>query len=463
MGDRIPNPGHVTHLDVRQGVRVDPSLIQRSRVLSLTQHELEQAIEAELSDNPALERLETETEPITEEQVLRTVAPHELRVPKEDREMARSLAPDDPIVDWTELAPTTNSLRDHVLAQVIGQVDAAHASLAAYMVDCLNERGYLESSLEEIALARGATLEDVEAVLAQLHRCEPAGVGARNLIECLQLQLRDAATIEERLAREIVTNYVDELIARRTGRIARRFKVMPNVVEAAFQVVAELQPNPAEGFAVAPSSLFFSDSVAVRPDLILTRTELGWEVEPRGGDPTLIRINDGYRRRKSELKHDRHADPAELAHVAEYTQRAELFLQSLKDRRRTLRQVGLYLVEHQAGFVSTGRYEFLAPLTRFQLAHKLGVHESTISRATMGKFVQIATGDIVSFDVFFKPALRVQKMIEEILQNENPSAPLSDERIAQILASRGVEVARRTVNKYRDRSRMLNSRTRKSA
>jgi RNA polymerase sigma-54 factor len=125
--------------------------------------------------------------------------------------------------------------------------------------------------------------------------------------------------------------------------------------------------------------------------------------------------------------------------------------------------MGRYLVLKQGGFISTGDYQFLKSLTRSKLAKDLGVHESTISRATNGKFCQLPNGEIVSFEVFFKPALRVQKMIEEILSYENPSNPLSDERIREMLAEKGVQVARRTVNKYRSRTKMLSSRQRRSA
>jgi RNA polymerase sigma-54 factor len=128
-----------------------------------------------------------------------------------------------------------------------------------------------------------------------------------------------------------------------------------------------------------------------------------------------------------------------------------------------MRRIGQALLEHQPGFIATGEYRFLAPLTRSQVAEELGVHESTVSRATLGKFAQLANGEVVSFEVFFKPALRVQKLIEEILAHENPNNPLSDERIAQMLAEQGVKVARRTVNKYRDRSKQLSSRRRKTA
>jgi RNA polymerase sigma-54 factor len=448
-------------VDIRQVVRVDPSVVLRSKILALPQFELEQAIDAELADNPALERLDSDNEPISDEQVMKAVAPHEMRSRNEDDERFRCTAPDDQVADWIDMAATTNSLQDHVFAQLSSGLPESEKPLAWYLVASLNDRGYLDAKAEDIATVTRSSFDQIEEMLQKLHKCEPAGVGARSVTECLLLQLRDAETFEEKLAKDILAEFLDELVARRTTKISRKFKVLPSVVEAAFTVITELNPNPAEGFSTSPVSLMTSNSVSITPDLILRRTEFGWEIEPVGGDPTFLTISDSYRRKAVSKFRD--SDPEVARHLHEYGHRAEQFLQCLKDRRRTLRQVGLYLVEHQASFVSTGQFEFLASLTRNKLAHDVGLHESTISRATMGKFVQIANGDIVPFEVFFKPALRIQKMIEEILNTENPGSPLSDEAIAKILESKGVQVARRTVNKYRDKTRMLNSRTRKSA
>mgnify|MGYP002867034042 FL=1 len=138
-------------------------------------------------------------------------------------------------------------------------------------------------------------------------------------------------------------------------------------------------------------------------------------------------------------------------------------MEALDQRRRTLEKIGTFLIEKQGGFVATGQVQYLADLTRSKMAEELGIHESTVSRATMDKFVQIATGEVLSFDVFFSRSLRVQKIIADLLANENPSNPLSDERISQILAEQGFKVARRTVNKYRDKNRLLSSRRRRTA
>jgi len=427
---------------------------------------LEQAIEAELVDNPALERLQDDQEPLCEETILRTVAPHELRPGSEDFEFHRCLPNDDSSrPDWTELAASTPSFWEHLRAQLLPGIPNHLSELGAYMVECINEKGYLTQPTEEIALNTGFQIEEVELVLKALKNCEPAGVGASNIQECLLLQLRDSDTVEIKLARAIIKNHLDDFLARRSVRIMRRYRVLPEVVEKAFGEILSLSPYPGESFhtGAGHSHSVTTRALGIVPDLVLTLGETGWDVEAKGSDPGSLGIQRSYRKRFQELKNMERAPKDERRHVTEYVQRAADFIQSIHQRRRTLKAIGAYLVQHQSGFVSTGRYQFLRPLTRTQMARDLGMHESTVSRATMGKFVQIANGETVAFEVFFKPALRIQKMIEEILETENPRHPFSDEQIAELLKKKGVEVARRTVNKYRDKTKLLSSRKRRSA
>lgn len=445
------------------GLRVDPRVVLSSQILQFTQAELEQAIEVELTENPALERLQDDSDPISDELILRSVAPQELKLGSEDYEFHRSIAHDDEQVDWVELAPSGPTLWEHLRGQLVISLPPELHTLGAYVIECVDEKGYLTSTPEEIALATETSLECVERIVKQLQQCEPAGVGATNLRECLLLQLRRPQTVEERLARNIVRDHMDEFIARRMGKLMRKFKVMPEVVEAAFDQILALTPYPGESFEHSSSYSLRSRSVGVSPDVVLRRTEAGWEIEVRGADPGSFAIDRAYRRRYQELSRMERAPKDEKRHIATYVERAGNFITCIQQRRRTLRKIGEYLVTRQEGFVSTGSYEFLRPLTRSQMARDLEMHESTISRATQAKFVQIANGEVVSFDVFFKPALRVQKMIEEILQHENPNHPMSDEAISHLLAKRGVHVARRTVNKYRDRTKLLSSRKRRSA
>lgn len=453
-----------TRLETGLGLRVDPKIVLTSQILALTQQELEQAIDVELNENPALERLDDDQTPITDEAILRSIAPQELRPSSEDFEYQRSLPNDEEVMDWTDLASTTTSLWEHLRAQLLPMVPKELEPLAEYMVECINEKAYLTTPIEEISLATSFTLDEVERVLDQLRRCEPAGVGASTVEECLLLQLRDGDTIERKLARLILKHHLDDFLARKPLRIARRYRAVPEVVEAAFREILQLNPYPGETFA--PSYVTTIRAVrmpSVVPDLILSHDEFGWHVEVRGADPNSLSINRAYRTRFEKMRDDRGLEKEERRHVTEYVKRAANFIQSVHQRRLTLRRIGEHLLEHQAGFVSTGQYAFLKPLTRTKLARDLGVHESTVSRATMGKFVQIGNGEVVPFEVFFKPALRVQKMIEDILATENPSNPLSDEQIAAILKKKGVDVARRTVNKYRDRTKLLSSRKRRTA
>lgn len=461
-GTQLSRGQHRLDTELRTVLRADPSLVLRSKVLALSQFELEQAIENELNDNPALERIDGESETIEEAEILRQIAPQELRQVPEDFERVRCTSPDESKADWVDLAPSGSDLREHVLAQLLLAIPEGLHKIGSYLVHSLDERGFLTASPEEIALALNCSLPDVEAAIEALKRCEPRGVGASGIIEALTLQLSDLATFESRLAAQILEHDLDDLIARRTARLSRAYRVMPVVVENVYELILQLNPNPANGFGGGSSSLFLADR-SVTPDLVLRRTENDWEIEPVGGDPSTLRVEATYRARLAQLRKSPHPDEAEFAHLSEFTNRAVQFIQSLKDRRRTLRQIGAYLIEKQGSFVSTGRYEFLQSLTRTKMARELGIHESTVSRATMGKYVQIANGDVVPFEVFFKPALRVQKMIEDLLEQENPAEPLSDSKIAEILAARGIHIARRTVNKYRERRKMLNSRGRRSA
>ncbi|MFQ3587262.1 MAG: RNA polymerase factor sigma-54 [Fimbriimonadaceae bacterium] len=456
--------GQSVRTEVRVGLRVDPKLVLRSHILQLTQPELEQAVESELNDNPALERLEDDAEPLTEEMVLRNVAPTELKPASEDPEFRRSMPNDDQgTFEWLDLAPGAPSLADSLRAQLFPMLEPELRPVGEFLIGCLDEKGYLGVAVDEIALSTGQPESVVRQVLAKLQQCEPRGIGSTSVRECLLIQLRDAATLEERLAREIVKHFIEDLVARRTSRITRRYKVMPEVVHEAFRLITTLSPFPAQNFGEGPGIGSRPRPAAVVPDLVLRRSEFGWEVLVQGIDPASLAISRAYRERYQKLQADPKLNRDERIHVEEYVNRAANFIESLRERRQTLRRIGEYLVRHQETFVATGNYQYLQPLTRSQVAKDLGLHESSVSRATMGKFVQIGNGEVVAFDVFFKAALRVQKMIEEILSTENPASPLSDEQIARILAQRGVVVARRTVNKYRDRTKLLSSRSRRTA
>ncbi len=443
--------------------RVDPKLVMASSVLQMTQQELEVAIDAELNDNPALERIEEDIITLDDAGIADSLmgrSDASFRFSSDETYHVRNFDPDDETHDWTDMVASPVSLTDNLRAQLLPLVPPHLQNLARDMVDAVNARGYIEMEIEELALTFDASMDDVDLVLRKLHGCEPTGIGARDLRECLLIQIRQMPQSPVRdLAARMIKDGWEDFTKRRFQKLGRRFKALPALADAAANLVAGLNPFPGEAFRADWEMNSTSAPHSVVPDVIIRRSEAGYEVDIRGFDPGLLSVNGGYKRLfqdRAKLSVD------EKKHVVQYVDRASNFITSIQQRRRTLKKIVEYLLDTQEGFIATGSYRFLRSLTRMQLAKEIGVHESTVSRATMNKFVQLPSQEVVSFDVFFKPALRVQKAIEEILMHENPLNPLSDERISQMLKEQGIEVARRTINKYREQLNILSSRRRRA-
>ena len=187
-------------------------------------------------------RLDTPDGP-NDEEILRSVAPQEFAVSGDSWEPLRSLVSDGD-AQWTELVPFASSLTEHLEADIRSRLPAELHGLGTYLVGCLDERGYLTSPVEEIALDYGcSSMEDAEIAICQLQRCNPPGIGARDVKECLLLQLRGPDSVELKLARTIVRNHLDDFASRRVMRVSRRFRVVPAVVESAFELIAALTPS----------------------------------------------------------------------------------------------------------------------------------------------------------------------------------------------------------------------------
>lgn len=446
-----------TQVDTHTTLHVRPQMIVSGRVLQMSAAELETAIEAELQENPALERVDEGDEP-SEDEILQALATLDRRRDRDDHEAIRSL-PESEGFDWTDLAAAEECLGDHLMAQLEGKLPTNLWHAAEYAVGHLDDRGYLDLEPEQLALELSLGLDDAQSVLDALRSCEPAGIGAQGLRDALSLQVARFDHEDARVARVILRRYWDDFVAGRLDRIARGLKLQSGDVDAAKAFIRTLRPYPAEGFSTEyrpGRRAFASHAVA---DLRFFRSERGWQIETLHQGLPVLQVSRFYQARPGAIKRSRD----ERRHVRHFTERAERFLNAIQQRHETLRRIGEALLDLQSGFIQTGDYRFLKPLTRQAVADHLGVHESTISRATKGKFVQIENGEVVAFEVFFKPALRVQKIIEEMVAHEDPNQPLTDDQIADRLREQGIEVARRTVNKYRNKGRNLSSHARRSA
>jgi len=300
-----------------------------------------------------------------------------------------------------------------------------------------------------------------------LQAMDPAGVGARDLRECLLLQAEYLEQTGEGhpLARRVLTQCWDELAARREERIASRLRAPQADIRTAVRFIREsLTPYP--GSAFRPSSMPRGASPggaapSVRPDLIFHRTEAGFLVELTRDFEQVLVIAPMWQ--KLAEQPERRSDEAMRRYVRDNVERAQAFLNGVSRRGRTLRAIAQSLVECQQGYIETGNRAFLRPLTRQSLAEKLGLDESVISRAVTEKWAQLPTGEVVPLDAFFGNAHAVREALVLLIAGEDPANPYSDDEIADALTAQGFPLARRTVAKYRGLEKILPARLRKRA
>ena len=374
----------------------------------------------------------------------------------------------DPLI----LARAQTTLADELLTYLRATSQSQQETLISeYLVDSLDERGYLQINIDEacavLQLPCSLLLQGIE----RLQTCDPPGIGARDLRECLLLQMRhlgeeaggEGAGSEEStdatfdpIAHQILTQYWDILIQHRFPILARKLGVPYRRVEVAVAFIQTLKPSPAASFRVPWDHTQNGQSRSIRADVLIKRSPgIGFTVEVLGFENTSLQINPYYRSLYDAIR----AGEASLStdhqkHVVAYVERATMFLKNLQQRRRTIQKITQALIECQQGFLETGQRLFLRPLTRTRLAKMVEMHESTVSRALLYKYVQLPTQEVVSFDIFFENAVTIKGTIAALVAEESADAPLSDQAVVDALSERGMSVARRTVVKYREEMRI---------
>ena len=371
----------------------------------------------------------------------------------------------DPLI----LARTQITLADELLTYLRATSSSPEGTLISeYLVDSLDERGYLRIDIDEACAVLQIPCSLMTQGIERLQACDPPGIGARDLRECLLLQMRhlreeagaggeeSADTTFDPVAHQILTHYWDILIQHRYPMLARKLGVPYRRVEAAVAFIQTLKPNPAASFRVPWDHTQNGQSRSIRADVLIKRSpSIGFTVEVLGFENTSLQINPYYRGLYDAIR----AGEASLStdhqkHVVAYVERATMFLKNLQQRRRTIQKITQALIECQQGFLETGQRSFLRPLTRTRLAKMVEMHESTVSRALLYKYVRLPTQEVVSFDIFFENAVTIKGTIVALVAEESADAPLSDQAIVDALNERGMSVARRTVVKYREEMRI---------
>jgi RNA polymerase sigma-54 factor len=458
----------------QMGMRVSPRLVAASYILELSSQELQQAIAQEVSENPAMELVEKETCPACGGPLQGSICPACLSLQKispasQDADYDSS---DDYINDMNLSAPSAEedfdpftqvaaqmSLAERLLNDLQTMLPKEDMALAVYLVGNLNDNGYLQVSVEEVAHQLDVPQADVERVLAALQSLEPIGIGARNLRECLLIQIAylQGEGISCDVATEIVKNHLQELAEHKFSRIASELGVgIEDVAEASDFIRHRLNPFPAQGYGTPDPGSSEGRATIILPDVIISEGEReSFEVEVIESKRFFVRITPLYQQLAAGL--DR--EPArftedERRHIKQYVSRAKLFIANINQRRQTLQKITEYIVEAQRAFLLNGVRQ-LKPLTRAAVAYHLGMHESTVSRATASKYVMLPNRKVIPFSDFFTASLSVMDVMKELIASE--TSPLTDQEIADELARRGIVIARRTVAKYRDQLSILPS------
>lgn len=349
--------------------------------------------------------------------------------------------------DFDSFSAPDSSLADHLLAQAGAVVDGADLFIAQHLIDQIDEAGYLTASLLDVANRLGVPLARVEAVLALIQTLDPTGVGARDLAECLALQAKEADRYDPCMA-ALIANL--DLLAR--GELARLKRICGVDDEDMADMIRELR-----GYDPKPGCRFGGDPVAsVTPDIFVAPRGQGWAVELNSATLPRVLVNRAYYTEVSAGPQDK----SSKAWLSDMLASANWLVKALDQRQRTIIKVASEIVKQQEAFFRHG-VSHLRPLTLRQIADAIEMHESTVSRVTSNKYLSCARG-LFELKYFFTSAIQsadggdavsaeaVKSAIRALIQAEDPRKILSDDTLVDMLNSKGFDIARRTVAKYRE-------------
>ena len=470
---------HSLNLSQRPALIMTQRLQQALKLLQVPTLELQAILKQEIMQNPMLEEVDElmENEDIAKEDSPEETANEEAEEPTDDDPidwsdyiqdgLDRTYIPASEVnPEFLEKVPVTRTtLAESLLEQLhFLTLSPEHMRVAEFLVGSLDERGYLSTPLEEVARSTERPLDEVERVLLVIHALEPLGVGARDLRECLLIQL-EAKNLRDTLVWRLIHDQFDNLVNRRFPEIARHLKCSVEEVQVTADEVATLNPKP--GLEVSAE-----DPKYVVPDLLVERVNDEYIVLLNDRNVPRLRISSAYESVLRDRKNSDKGTPGgdTRAYIQNKLNSARWLIQTIEQRRRTMIKVMNCIIREQREFFDKG-IAFLRPLTLQQVARQIDMHESTVSRVCSGKYVQTPRG-VFELKFFFSSGLETEDgedvsartakdIIKTLIEEEDKKEPLSDQRIAELLHDKGLRIARRTVAKYREQLGILPARFRR--
>lgn len=443
--------GYELTIEQVQKLSMTPELIQAIQILQLNQQELEAYVENELLENPVLEIENTDDSKAVDLQsvVLRSAA-DEWRYNQQDLS-----TDDEEAITFEQFVSEESTLEDFLMSQLhLSDLNERKMLIGRYIIESIDDNGYLTASVEEIAKNCNTECEKVEAVLTHIQHFDPPGIAARNLKECMLIQLAAKGILSEELE-YVVIHMLEDIAEHRYAKIGKLLNLTVKQVQRMADILKTLEPKPGRAFSSGDAIRY------VTPDVLVEENDGEYVVISNEYAVPRLMVSSYYNHLNEEYKDE------DLQKYLNDRMNAALWLiKSIDQRKQTIYNVANAVVQYQQEFFAHGE-RFLKPLTLHQIAEEIGVHESTVSRTINGKYLQSSKGTF-ELKYFFTSGVEgddgqgvssnsVKAIIRELIAGENTQHPLSDQEMAEILESKGIAISRRTVAKYRESMHILSS------
>lgn len=447
--------GFELNLEQSQKLIMTPELRQAIQMLQFNSQELQQYVEQEMEKNPLIE-LQTKNDKDDKGENL-----EDYDVKADEIDWKEYLEKYDDIsyknnakrqkeekAGFESYTSYRITLKEHLLFQLnLTIFDGKDKKIGELIIESINKNGYLNTTIDEITMQAGAEKNKVEEILKVIQTFDPIGVGSRNLQECLLVQLNVSNMLNEDL--ETIINYhIEDIAKNRIIKIAKELNLPKSVIQENCDIIKTLEPKPGRGFSSEEDDIKF-----ITPDLTLEYVDGEYIVILNEATAPRLNINKYYQQLLRKSKEEKISQ-----YLSNKLNSAMWIIKSIEQRRNTISNVAKAIVKFQKEFFDKGK-KYLKPLTLKEVAEEIDVHESTVSRATNGKYIQTPRG-IFELKFFFSSGVSgqeggiastsVKSMIRELIENEEPTKPISDQKIANILKDKNIKISRRTVAKYRD-------------
>lgn len=441
-------------LNQSQKLILTTQLKQSLAILNMSRLEVEEEIRKESESNPLLEAEKNE-EGIDWEKYIKHMESINIRQDKNDAPYSSENA-----VDFENMIRSTSNLYDYLIDELkYFKLTFEEKRICKYIIDSLDEDGYLRINDKEIYDELRVDASLFRRCLDIVQQLDPPGIGARNISECLILQL-ERMGISNNIVENIIMNDLELIGRNKLKDIAKKYKISIEKCKEAIEIIRHLDPKP--GIACSNDK-----GVYVQPDVIVDKIDGKYIVHTNEKDVYNIKINDFYR----NMMTDKDSDKEAKEFIKERLNSAATLIKNIESRKSTILRIAEAIIEEQQEFIQKGE-KYIKPMKMKDIADKLEIHESTVSRGVNGKYMLTPFG-LYEFKFFFNAALEtdnssegassagIKRDIKDIIDGENKKKPLSDDAISKMLKEKGVSVARRTVAKYREEMGIPSSSRRK--